>query len=117
MREIKFYKNTSGQCPVQDFIRALPTKERKKLLWVLALIRDIPMVPQEYFKKLQNTDGIWEVRACYAGKAFRLLGFLDKDNLVILTNGFTKKTQKTPPQEIELAERRKKEYKEGKKYG
>ena len=35
MREIKFYKNTSGQCPVQDFIRALPTKEREKLLWGL----------------------------------------------------------------------------------
>ena len=117
MREIKFYKNTSGQCPVQDFIRALPTKEREKLLWVLASVRDIQMVPQEYFKKLQNTDGIWEVRAQHAGKAFRLLGFLDKGNLVILTNGFIKKTQKTPPQEIDLAEERKKEYKEGKKYG
>ncbi len=58
MREIIFYSNTSGQCPGKDLIRALPTKERDKLLWGLALVRDIPMVPQEYYKKLQNTDGI-----------------------------------------------------------
>ena len=43
-------------------------------------------------------------------KAFRLLGFLDKGNLVVLTNGFTKKTQKTPTQEIDIAEQRKQEY-------
>ncbi len=61
-------------------------------------------------KRRQNTHGIWEVRAQHADKAFRLLGFLDKGNLVILTNGFIKKTQKTPPQEIDLAEERKKEY-------
>ena len=72
------------------------------------------MVSQEYFKKLQNTDGIWEVRVQQGNNAFRLLGFMDGGKLVILTNGFFKKTQKTPPQEIALAEQRKKEYLERK---
>ncbi len=117
MREIIFYKNSSGQYPVKEFLRTLPTKEREKLIWVLALVRDIPMVPQEYFKKLQNTDGIWEVRAQHGNNAFRLLGFLDEGKLVVLTNAFSKKTQKTPPQEIALAEQRKKEYQKGNKHG
>ena len=117
MREIIFYKNSSGQCPVKDFIRALLAKEREKVLWVLTLVRDIPMVPQEYFKKLQNTDGIWEIRAQQGNNAFRLLGFMDGGKLVILTNAFSKKTRKTPQQEIALAEQRKKEYQEGNKNG
>ena len=117
MREIIFYKSFSGQSPVKDFIRALPAKEREKVLWVLTLFRDIPIVPQEYFKKLQNTDGIWEIRAQQGNNAFRLLGFMDGGKLVILTNAFSKKTRKTPPQEIVLAEQRKKEYQEGKKHG
>ena len=117
MREIIFYKSFSGQSPVKDFIRALPSKEREKILWVLTLVRDIPIVPQEYFKKLQNTDGIWEIRAQQGNNEFRLLGFMDGGKLVILTNAFSKKTRKKPPQEIALAEQRKKEYQEGKKHG
>ncbi len=117
MREIIFYSNTSGQCPVKDFIRALPAKEREKLLWVLALVRDLPMVPQEYFKKLQNTDGIWEIRAQHGNNAFRILGFKDGGKRVVLTNAFSKKTQKTASQEIALAEHRTKEYQGGKEHG
>jgi phage-related protein len=56
------------------------------------------------------TDDIWEVRVQVGNNAFRLLGFFDDDNLVILTNGFVKKTQKTPSQQIELAEQRKRDY-------
>ncbi|MBP9934977.1 MAG: type II toxin-antitoxin system RelE/ParE family toxin [Pyrinomonadaceae bacterium] len=57
-----------------------------------------------------GTEDIWEVRIEFGGDIFRLLGFFDKGNLVVLTNGFTKKTQKTPSKEIALAEKRKKEY-------
>lgn len=57
-----------------------------------------------------NTDNIWEVRVILASNIFRLLGFFDADNFVILTNGFVKKTQKTPMKEIRLAEKRKKDY-------
>lgn len=64
----------------------------------------------QYFKKLKNTDDIWEVRARIGSHSFRLLGFLSGDEFVVLTNGFKKKSQKTPKQEIELAERRKADY-------
>lgn len=53
---------------------------------------------------------LWEVRADLGGDAFRLLGFWDAGQLVILTNGFAKKTRKTPAREIELAEQRKRDY-------
>lgn len=112
MREIIFYTTSSGKSPVQDFLDSLAAKESQKITWVLNLLESLPMVPQEYFKKLQNTDGIWEVRVHQGNNAFRLLGFQDKGKLVILTNGFAKKSQKTPPQEIALAEQRKNEYQE-----
>ncbi|NES73499.1 MAG: type II toxin-antitoxin system RelE/ParE family toxin [Okeania sp. SIO2D1] len=67
-------------------------------------------VPSNYLKKLVNTDNIWEVRVGLGNDIFRFLGFFDNENLIILTNGFAKKTQKTPVGEIELAERRKQDY-------
>jgi phage-related protein len=110
MRSIIFYTTPSGQCPVKEFLLTLPDKERLKVAWVLTLVRDFQIVPKEYFKKLQNTDGIWEVRSSHGSNATRLLGFLHEGKFVVLTNGFSKKSQKTPPQEIALAAQRKKDY-------
>ncbi|MCI5150255.1 MAG: type II toxin-antitoxin system RelE/ParE family toxin [Candidatus Electrothrix sp. MAN1_4] len=59
---------------------------------------------------LVNTDDIWEVRVSVGKNIFRLLGFIHKQELIILTNSFQKKTQKTPKKEIKLAEKRKKDY-------
>jgi phage-related protein len=81
-----------------------------KITWVLKLIREIDHVPSKYFKKLVNTDDIWEVRIDVGKNTFRLLGFYCGKELIILTNSFQKKTQKTPKNEIELAEKRKKEF-------
>jgi phage-related protein len=67
-------------------------------------------VPSHYFKKLVNTDEIWEVRVQHGGNIFRLLGFFDGATLIVLTNGFAKKAQKTPAEEIHLAETRKRDY-------
>ncbi len=64
------------------------------------------MVPRQYFKKLEGTQEIWEVRADLGNDAFRLLGFWDQGQLIILTNAFAKKSQKTPQREISLAEQR-----------
>jgi phage-related protein len=77
---------------------------------VLQLIESIEKIPTQYFKKLVSTNGIWEVRVKPGNDNFRLLGFFDSEELVILTNGFAKKSHKTPDQEIELAERRRKDY-------
>ena len=95
---------------MKAFLDSLNGKQADKITWVLSLVEDLQLVPKPYFKKLIGTDDIWEVRIEFGGNIFRLLGFFDKGNLVVLTNGFTKKTQKTPANEIDLAEKRKKEY-------
>lgn len=77
---------------------------------MLKIIRELPFVSKQYFKKLIGTDDIWEVRIDSSSDTFRILGFLEKGNFVILTNAFAKKTEKTPPSEIRLAEQRKKDY-------
>ena len=74
------------------------------------MVEELDVVPVTYFKKLVNTDNIWEVRVQIGNDILRLLGFLDDGNLVVLTNGFQKKTQKTPKLEIDIAENRKRDY-------
>ncbi|MGD1715293.1 type II toxin-antitoxin system RelE/ParE family toxin [Dapis sp. BLCC M172] len=110
MREIIFYRTDSERCPVEDFIDSLSGKQAQKVLWVLRLVEELDSVPSQYLKKLVNTNDIWEVRVGFGNDIFRFLGFFDNENLIILTNGFAKKTQKTPVGEIELAERRKQDY-------
>lgn len=110
MKQIDFYRTSSGRCPVEEFLDSLTGKQAQKITWVLQLIEDLDHVPKQYFKKLVNTDDIWEVRVQFSGNIFRLLGFLDGDELLILTSGFAKKTQKTPHQEIATAEQRKRDY-------
>ncbi|WP_084691824.1 type II toxin-antitoxin system RelE/ParE family toxin [Desulfobacter vibrioformis] len=63
-----------------------------KVAWVLKLIREIDQVPSKYFKKLVNTNDIWEVRVDVGRDTFRLLGFFDGQELIILTNSFQKKS-------------------------
>jgi len=82
----------------------------QKVTWVLQLIEDLEVIPAQYFKKLVNTDDLWEVRIQAGNNIFRLLGFLEGKQVVILNNAFQKKTQKTPAKEILIAEARKKEY-------
>ena len=110
MKEIKFFVTASGRCPVQEHLNELPDKTVKKIAWVLRVVRELDRVPGNYFKKLVNTDDIWEVRVDVGRNTFRLLGFFDKLELVVLTNSFQKKTQQTPPSEIRLAEQRKADY-------
>lgn len=60
MRKIIFYKTPKGNNPVKDFLNSLSDKQAKKVVWVLRLVRDLNFVPKEYFKKLVNTNGIWD---------------------------------------------------------
>ncbi len=110
MRNVNFYRTADGRVPIQDFLEALQPKQAKKVLWVLKAVEDLPRVPEQYLKRLVGTEHIWEVRVEFGGDAFRLLGFWDEGNLVILTNAFAKKTQKTPEREIALAEARRRDH-------
>ncbi len=110
MREVIHYKTATGHVPVKEFLDSLSGKQAAKVTWVLSLIEDLPFIPKQYFKKLVGTDDIWEVRIDSGNDTFRILCFFERGNLVVLTNGFAKKTEKTPVNEIKLAEARKDDY-------
>jgi phage-related protein len=94
----------------QNFFVGQRSKVQDKIIWTLELIEDIPRVPEIYLKHLENTEGLYEIRVQQGSDIFRIFGFFDQGNLVVLANGFNKKTQKTPKKEIELANKNKKEY-------
>lgn len=104
-RELFFYKNY-----FQEFYRAQTAKVKKKILWTLDAVETLDRIPEVYFKHLENSDGIYEIRVQVGGDIFRIFCFFDNNNLVVVGHGFQKKTQKTPGGEIDKAERIKKEY-------
>jgi phage-related protein len=110
VRIIQFYRTTSGRNPIEEFLDSLPDRDAQKVTWVLRLVERLDLVPQQYFKKLVGTEDLWEIRSQIGGNRYRLLGFFDGPQLLILTNGFMKKRQKTPRQEIELANKRRADY-------
>ncbi len=110
VRKIKAYKNYFG-----DFYDSQELKVQEKIEYVLDLVRFERRVPKKFFKSLENTDGIYEVRVITTFKSIRIFCFFDDGNIVILANCLVKKTQKTPKKDIKLAERLKKEYLRNKK--
>ena len=110
MREIVFYRTKNGRCPVEDFLDSLPDKKVEKILWVLRLVKSLDRIPKQYFKSLSNTEDLWEVRIQRGTDNYRLLGFWLGSNLIVLTHGFMKKTQKVARKDIILAQQRRKEY-------
>jgi len=110
MREILFYRTKSNECPVEDFLDTLDGKQAQKVAWVMQAVEELEKVPATYLKKLVNTKGIWEIRVQMGSNIFRFLGFFNQGRFIVLTNGFQKKTQKTPKPEILLSEQRKQDY-------
>ena len=82
----------------------------------MQLISTVERIPEKYFKYLTGTDGIFEIRVEVASNIYRVFSFFDKGQLIILANGFQKKTQKTPKSEIEKALKIKREYENEKQY-
>lgn len=110
LREIFFYENY-----YLDFYEELKPNVKKKFNWTLELISTIEKVPEKYFQHITGSSGLYEIRVEVGSDIFRVFSFFDKGKLIILLNGFQKKTHKTPKNEIELAEKLKKEYLDGKK--
>jgi len=105
-RLIKFYKTSAGNCPIEEFLDSLPGKVVQKITWVLSIVEEFDIVPKKYFKKLENSQNVYECRIDFGGNTYRLLGFFHSGTFIVLTNGFMKKTQKTPKDEIDLCVRR-----------
>ncbi len=74
------------------------------------MVEDLQRVPETYLKHIENTDGLYEIRVQSGSDIFRIFCFFDQGQLVVLANGFQKKTQKTPKKEIEMAVKIKSEY-------
>lgn len=104
-RQVKTYGNY-----FLNFYNSLDEDIQEKIDWVFEIVKTAEHVPKKFFDHLTGSDGIFEIRIEYESNIYRVLCFFDKGNLVVLINSFQKKTQKTPPKEIALAEKLKKQY-------
>lgn len=93
-----------------DFYSKQDLKTKEKIDFVLDLIRNVERVPIKFLKYLEGTDSLYEVRILTHKRNIRIFSFFDEGNLIILINGFVKKTDKTPKNELELGIRLKEEY-------
>ena len=92
----------------ERFIESLSYKEQQKVKYGLLLLKTLDKIPTKFVKYIRG--GIYELRTEYNGNIFRFFFIFDEGNIVVLFNGFQKKTQKTPEKEIELAIRIKERY-------
>lgn len=104
-REIRFYKHYFN-----EFFAAQDEKVRRKIAQILVWIQTIDRLPVSILKSIEGKKGLYEIRIEYASNIYRVFCCFDEGSLVILFNGFQKKTQKTPSGEIEKAERLMNEY-------
>jgi len=111
-REIFFYENH-----FIEFYQKQDEKVKEKIKYVLELIKQVEKVPEKFLKHLTGTEGLYEIRIEYQSNIYRIFCCFDKGNLVVLFNGFQKKTQKTPSNELEKALKLKNVYFENKKLG
>lgn len=104
-REIKFYEKY-----FIDFYLSLDINVQEKIEYVFNVIRTVDRIPQKFLKHIENTDGLYEIRIKVGNDIFRVFCCFDEGKIVILFNGFQKKSQKTPKKEIEKALKLKQAY-------
>lgn len=109
MYRIHLYQSSSGQSPVEDFLRELPERDRAKVLAALDyLSQQGPALRRPHAAQVQGK--LWELRVSRARNEYRLLYFFLEEQGVVLAHGFVKKTQAIPAREIETASRRMADY-------
>lgn len=94
----------------EDFLKELPEKVQDKIFKVIEAIETLERVPQHFLKQIRGVKGLYEARIQLGNNIWRVFCFFDNDQLVILINGFQKKTEKTPKKEIDKASRLMKKY-------
>ena len=99
IREIIAYKHY-----FEDFLAKQPQKVQDKIFKVIEAVETLDRIPTNYLKMIVGTNGLYEARIQLGSNIWRVFCFFDGDRLVILLNGFQKKTQKTPSKEIKRAE-------------
>lgn len=100
--EVEFYETESGKTPVANFIDSLDRKSSAKVLRDLDLLAEYaPDLHEPYTKHIEGA--IWELRSKQASNIYRIFYFIWQGNRIVLLHGFTKKTQRTPPSELNTA--------------
>ena len=105
LRTIIFYKSY-----FIDFFNKQQQKVKDKILWTFKIIETQNKIPASYLKHMEGTEGIYEIRVQHGNDIFRIFCFFDTGKIVVLANGFQKKSIKTPKRELEKAIKIKKEY-------
>ena len=105
VRELVFYRNY-----FYDFFDKQSDKAKEKIDYVLFLLSHIEKVPDKFLKHLEGHKGLYEIRVEYGSNIFRIFCFFNKGKIVVLLNGYQKKTQKTSSKEIEMANKLMNEY-------
>lgn len=109
-RKIIFYEHY-----FTDFYSEQSEKVQEKIEYVFKMLRTVQNVPKKFLDHMTGTDGLYEIRIEFESNIYRIFCCFDKENLVVLFNGFQKKSQKTPKKEIDLALKLKDEYFNSKK--
>lgn len=109
-REIRFYENY-----FIDFYISLDSSIQEKIEFVFKVIRTVERIPQKFLTHIEGTDGLYEIRIKESSDIYRVFCCFDAGLIVILFNGFQKKSQKTPRKEIDKALRIKQDYFKNKK--
>ncbi|MDE7160432.1 MAG: type II toxin-antitoxin system RelE/ParE family toxin [Muribaculaceae bacterium] len=110
VREVITYKHY-----FEDFFAQQPRKVQDKIIKILDILENVERVPVTYLKYIEGTNGLFEIRVQLGSNIFRIFCCFDGNKLIVLFSGFQKKTQKTPPKEIERAVRIMAEYYNDKK--
>ena len=93
-----------------EFYNKQSEQVREKIDQVLFLITIAEKIPKKFFDKIKGYDGLFEIRIEYSGNIYRIFCCFDEGNLVVLFQGFQKKTQRTPKKELDRVARIKEEY-------
>lgn len=111
VRKLVFYKDY-----YDVFIKNQRSRVQAKIFWTIILIENVEKVPLKYLKYIIGSDGVFEIRIHTRNDIFRIFCFFNKQNELVLINGFQKKTQKTPQNEIDKALKIKHDYENEKEY-
>lgn len=105
IREILFYKNH-----FIDFYADCEPAVQEKIEYVFSVIKAVDRIPEKFLKHIKGTDGLYEIRIKYSSNIYRIFCCFDSGKIVVLFNGFQKKSQKTPKNKIDKGLRLKVEY-------
>ncbi|SFU09324.1 Phage derived protein Gp49-like [Algoriphagus locisalis] len=104
-RQIIFYRHY-----FTDFYLEQTEKVQEKIAYVFKILMNVQNIPKKFLSHMSGTEGLYEIRIEFESNIYRIFCCFDKGNLVVLFNGFQKKSQKTPKKEIDQALKLKEEY-------